>query len=83
MSTTSRVVLLVCVLACVLSPAARAQFDTATVLGTVRDATQAVVAGATVTLLNLDTGIRAATTSDENGNYQFLTVKVGAYKVTA
>ena len=36
-----------------------AQFDTATVLGTVRDSTGAVVPGATVTLKNVGTGITA------------------------
>ena len=39
------------------APAADAQFDTATVVGTVRDDSGAVVPGATVTLTNLDTGI--------------------------
>jgi len=83
MSTPSRFLLLFCLTAAILAVPAAAQFDSATVLGTVREATQAVVAGATVTLLNAETGIRAVTTSDENGNYQFLTVKVGTYKVTA
>jgi hypothetical protein len=60
-----------------------AQFETAVVLGAVRDASQAVVTGAKVTLLNLDTGILATTSTDENGNYLFNNVKVGRYKVTA
>ena len=34
-----------------------AQFETASVVGTVRDTTGAVVAGATVTLTNVDTGV--------------------------
>lgn len=38
-------------------PTAGAQFDTATVVGTVRDDSNAVVPGATITLTNLDTGI--------------------------
>ena len=60
-----------------------AQFDTATVVGTVRDNTGGVVPGATVTLTNLDTGIAATRVSDENGSYEFITVRVGRYKVTA
>ncbi|HEY8549092.1 MAG TPA: TonB-dependent receptor [Vicinamibacterales bacterium] len=61
-----------------------AQFDTAVVLGTVRDDSGAVIPGATVTLRNLDTGITAETQTDENGNYQFFNVRVGAnYEVTA
>src|SRR6266853_1911787 len=59
-----------------------AQFETAVVLGTVRDSSQSVVTTAKVTLLNLDTGIQAATTTDDNGNYLFNNVKIGRYKVT-
>ena len=44
---------------CLHGAGAYAQFDTATVVGTVRDNTGAVVPGATVTLTNLDTGIAA------------------------
>jgi hypothetical protein len=64
-------------------PAAYAQFDTASVVGTVKDNTGAVVPGATVMLTNLDTGIAVTRVSDENGNYEFMTVRAGRYKVTA
>ena len=60
-----------------------AQFDTANVLGTVRDATGAVVPGATVTLKNVSTGIVANTVSDEKGDYQFQNVRIGVYTVRA
>ena len=59
------------------------QFDTAEVLGTIRDNSDAVIPGATVTLLNVDTGIQATAVSDENGNYIFTPVKVGKYSVSA
>jgi hypothetical protein len=62
---------------------ASAQFDTATVVGTVKDNTGAIVPGATVTLTNLDTGIATTKVTDADGNYQFVTVRVGRYKVTA
>ena len=69
---------------CVSSLPLHAQFDTAVVLGTVRDGSGAVVPGATLTLKSVDTGITAETQSDENGNYQFFNVRVGAaYEVTA
>ncbi len=69
---------------CVSGLALHAQFDTAVVLGTIRDASGAVVPGATLTLKSVDTGITAETQSDENGNYQFFNVRVGAaYEVTA
>ena len=60
-----------------------AQFDTASVVGTVKDNTGGIVPGATVTLTNLDTGIAVTRVSDENGNYEFMTIRIGRYKVTA
>ena len=66
-----------------LPASARAQFDAATVLGTVKDSSGSLVPGATVTLLNVSTGISATTVSDENGNYQFLNVRIGIYSVKA
>src|SRR5215472_3088888 len=59
-----------------------AQFETAEVLGTVRDNSGSVVPKAKVTLLQQDTGIESKTTTDENGNYDFFNVKVGLYTVT-
>jgi hypothetical protein len=58
-----------------------AQFETAEVLGTVRDPTGGAILKANVTLTNLDTGIQANTTTDENGNYDFFNVKVGRYSI--
>ena len=72
-----------CLVALFLAVPAHAQFDTATVVGTVRDNTGAVVPGATVTLTNLDTGIAVTRVSDGDGRYEFITVRVGRYKVTA
>lgn len=66
-----------------LAPAAFAQFDTATVLGTVTDAAGAALPKATVTLRNVATGITAQAQTDENGNYQFFNVKIGTYTITA
>src|SRR5688572_6901738 len=67
-----------------VSPAmARAQFETASVLGTVRDRTGAIVSGAKVTLTNTGTGVSAVKTSDDRGDYEFFTVRPGIYVVTA
>ncbi|MEK7830896.1 MAG: carboxypeptidase regulatory-like domain-containing protein, partial [Acidobacteriota bacterium] len=66
-----------------LAPTAFAQFDTATVLGTVTDAAGAALPKATVTLKNVATGITATAQTDENGNYQFSNVKIGTYTITA
>src|SRR5688572_5825691 len=60
-----------------------AQFDSATVLGTVRDNTGGVVPGATVTITGIDTGLKTTKVTDENGNFEFATVRIGRYKITA
>ena len=58
-----------------------AQFETATVLGTVKDRTDAVISASRVTLTNVETNISAVKDSDENGNYEFVNVKPGRYHV--
>jgi Carboxypeptidase regulatory-like domain/TonB dependent receptor/TonB-dependent Receptor Plug Domain len=60
-----------------------AQYETADVLGTVKDARSAVIAKATVSLRNQETGIESKTTADDNGDFLFSQVKVGKYTVTA
>src|SRR5262245_13714591 len=60
-----------------------AQFETATVVGTLRDTTGAVVVDARVTLTNRNTGVASERLSDANGNYEFFTVRIGEYVVTA
>ncbi len=60
-----------------------AQFDTATVLGTIRDAAGRVVEGSRVTLANQGTGTTQTATTDGNGSYNFLNVRVGDYSVKA
>jgi hypothetical protein len=61
---------------------ALAQFETATVLGTVKDPAGAAVPGARITLRNVATGVTAHAESDLSGNYQFPNVKIGTYEVT-
>jgi hypothetical protein len=69
---------------CVFSVAsAFAQFETATVVGTVRDSSGAVVPDAKVTLTNVQTGVSAERQTDGNGNFEFFTVRIGSYVVTA
>ncbi len=72
----------VVVLSVMAAPAA-AQFDTASVVGTVRDTTGAVVPSATVTLTNTATGVALAKSTDAAGNYEFVAVRPGIYVVTA
>ena len=60
-----------------------AQFDTAEVLGTVRDNSGSVVSRASIVLTNQGTGIEAKSNASEEGNYTFSNVKIGVYTVTA
>ncbi len=57
--------------------------QTAEVTGIVKDSTQAVVANATITLTNDDTGIKRVTTTNSLGYYNFSFVTPGNYKLTA
>src|SRR2546430_701617 len=63
--------------------AAGAQFDTATVVGVVRDASGGVVPDAKVTLTNTATGVSVTRTTNSEGLYEFVTVRPGVYIVTA
>jgi hypothetical protein len=74
--------LAVCALAFCASPAF-AQFETATVIGTVRDSSGGVVPAAKVTLTNRDTGVSVERMSDSNGNFEFFTVRIGGYVIAA
>ncbi|HUL36029.1 MAG TPA: TonB-dependent receptor [Candidatus Eisenbacteria bacterium] len=59
----------------------RAQVDTGSILGTVTDASGAVVVGASVTLTNEGTGASLTTTTGTDGVYKFSPVKIGSYKI--
>jgi hypothetical protein len=60
-----------------------AQFDTATVLGNVRDTSKLAIQASTVTLTNVNTGLRQTAATNEAGEYQFFNVKIGTYTVSA
>jgi hypothetical protein len=65
-----------------LGPALHAQITTADVLGTVTDPSGAVVPGATVVLLNLDTQEKHAATSNGAGEFVFNLLKPDSYSLT-
>jgi len=60
-----------------------AQFETAAVLGTVRDPSGLVIPNAKIALRNVNTGVSATARTDATGNFEFLTVKIGDYRVSA
>ncbi len=59
-----------------------AQFETASVLGYVRDSSGSVLAGATVSLINEGTKTQVTAQTDAQGSYQFTDVKIGEYRVS-
>jgi hypothetical protein len=60
-----------------------AQTSRGTVSGIVTDPTAAVIAGATVTLTNTQTGVERSTTTNSEGLYRFDAVDLGEYSVKA
>ena len=59
-----------------------AQFESATVLGSVHDPSGAAVSGASVTLADTKTGVVFRTKTDGNGDYEFVNERLGTYLVT-
>ena len=62
---------------------ALAQFDSAAVVGSVRDEKGGPLSGAKVVLRNNDTGITQTTNTTETGDFTFPSVRIGNYKLTA
>src|SRR6267142_2612291 len=60
-----------------------AQVNTATISGTVRDASGAVLPGVSVVIQNQDTGISRTGTTNETGRYSAPALGLGNYQVTA
>jgi hypothetical protein len=63
------------------SPSLFSQVNTGTIFGIVQDSSGAVIAGATVTIRNVDTGTARTVTSDEGGRYVVPVLPVGNYAV--
>lgn len=65
------------------SSMAFAQFESASVLGYVRDSSGATIPRAAVTLTNVQTGITQAATTDDSGRFEFSSVLIGRYRVSS
>lgn len=65
------------------SPVLHAQFEYGEVLGTVRDQSGAIVAGAKITLRGLDTNVERTVLTNDQGNYSFPGLRAGNYQVDA
>jgi hypothetical protein len=55
---------------------------TGAVSGTVHDSSQAIVAGAHITITNAQTNLKQETVSGADGSYRFLSLAAGMYKLT-
>jgi hypothetical protein len=67
---------------CLCAAPAYAQFDTASIVGIVRDTSSAAMPEATVTLTNAETGVSVTRTTNGEGIYEFATVRPGTYVIT-
>jgi hypothetical protein len=75
--------ILVTVITATSAAPALAQFETSSLLGTVRDQSGAPVPDAVVTLTNTETGVSQMKPTDAGGSFEFFTVRIGTYLVTA
>src|ERR1700694_5944471 len=77
-----RLVLILAVVASLSPPQALGQGETTSaIVGQVRDTSNAVVPGATVTIANPETGLRRSAKTDEAGRFNFPQLKPGTYSV--
>ncbi|HVR27599.1 MAG TPA: carboxypeptidase regulatory-like domain-containing protein [Candidatus Polarisedimenticolia bacterium] len=58
-----------------------AQTSFASVVGTVHDPSGAIIAGCTITVINVGTGERRTATSDVSGDYEVLNLMPGTYEI--
>jgi hypothetical protein len=59
-----------------------AQVDTGTLVGTIRDASDAVIPNASVKATNVETGMAIAVKTDANGSYVLTPLRIGTYSVS-
>jgi hypothetical protein len=67
----------------VIPEALLAQFETASVLGYVRDPSDALISGTTVTLTDQQTKAQVTAQTNAQGSYEFTDVKIGQYEISA
>jgi len=80
MKNTALAVIWLCLVGIAMS--ALAQVDTGSLVGTVKDATGALLPGVTVTATNTDTGIATTAKTEQNGDYVITPLHIGRYSVT-
>src|ERR1700759_3331568 len=71
-----------CLLMCAAFPAFAQSRNTGEIRGTVTDPSGAAVAGATVTVTNVDTGVTTVFTTNDAGLYDTVSTQTGNYNIT-
>ena len=83
MAWPANLAFVVLTVACLFPAKAPAQGETTSaIVGQVRDTTNAVVPGATVTITNHETGLKRSARTDDAGRFNFPQLKPGTYSVT-
>ncbi len=80
--TMGRSIFAIVILTASIEPAAVAQTETATLVGSVTDITGAAVPAAKVTVINTETKFRSETVSSSEGNYYVPYLAPGNYQIT-
>ena len=81
LSSSLAAVSLVFVLLLALSSSAHAQTETGTIYGSVTDPTGAVIAGATIRLMDIDRGIKTEVATGDSGFYTLADIRPGHYQM--
>jgi hypothetical protein len=79
----SRILVWAATLVALLALPSNVVAQTATLSGSVTDATEAVLPGVTVTALHVDSGNAFVGVTDTSGSYRIGAMRVGVYKITA
>ena len=74
---------LVALLVVSAAPSGFAQITSATISGTVKDQTQAVLPGVDVAVRNIDTGLSRSAVTDANGHFTIPGLPPGSYETRA
>jgi Carboxypeptidase regulatory-like domain len=81
--THNRIVVLISIVLIILGNAEALRADvTGSILGVVRDSTQAIVAGAKITITNEQTNLKQEVVSGSDGTFHILALPAGIYKLT-
>jgi outer membrane receptor protein involved in Fe transport len=78
-----RIVFFLGLLIAIGSIKAIAQYEDGSLIGTIHDASGAVVPNATITVTNVNTGITAKVVSNSSGDYEVPSLHVGVYSIKA